>query len=67
MEQAYIPELGLSNKALDARTEQEAQEQEARGVSHLDWSRPPLESQLADLTLWPGTAHACTYTIALFA
>lgn len=30
-------------------------EQEARSVSRISWTAPPLESQLADFTLWPET------------
>lgn len=52
MEQAYIPELGLSNKGKDLMSNQEIKEQEARGVAAIDWQYPPLESQLADHTLW---------------
>lgn len=94
IEQAYIPELGLSNKALEFMSKQEQTEQvrvqryiifpscadialvstffapckrtqcalfffhrcvqETRGVSSISWTAPPLESQLADFTLWPG-------------
>jgi elongator complex protein 2 len=54
VEQAYIPELGLSNKGKDTMTVQERKEQEARGVEAISWSQPPLESQLADNTLWFG-------------
>lgn len=53
-EQAYIPELGLSNKGRDLMSSQEVKEQEARGVAAVDWRQPPLESQLADHTLWLG-------------
>lgn len=52
--QAYIPELGLSNKACDGMTKAEMKEQQLRGVSSLDWRDCPLESQLSDYTLWPG-------------
>ena len=33
---------------------QEETEQQARSVAGINWATPPLESQLADLTLWPG-------------
>jgi WD40 repeat protein len=33
-------------------TAQEKKEQEARGVEAISWKQPPLESQLADNTLW---------------
>eukprot|EP01034_Spumella_vulgaris_P028955 gene28953-35916_t len=51
--QAYIPELGLSNKAMETMSSQEKREQEARCVSSIDWRFHPLEGQLADHTLWP--------------
>jgi hypothetical protein len=35
-------------------SKQEQTEQEARSVARINWSAEPLESQLADLTLWPG-------------
>lgn len=54
VQRAYIPELGLSNKACDAMTKAEMKEQLLRGVSSLDWRDCPLESQLSDYTLWPG-------------
>eukprot|EP01031_Cornospumella_fuschlensis_P031083 gene31083-37566_t len=52
IQQAYIPELGLSNKGREHATQQEVKDQMARGVSDIDWSMLPLESQLADYTLW---------------
>jgi hypothetical protein len=51
---AYIPELGLSNKPFSLMSKTELSEMTARGVEGLDWSRPPLEGQLADWTIWPG-------------
>ena len=51
---AYIPELGLSNRAAETMSSQEKYEQDARNVQGLDWSRAPLEGQLADYTVWPG-------------
>lgn len=50
---AFIPELGLSNKAYDLITKQEREELDARNVTTLDWSTIPLESQLSDYTIWP--------------
>ena len=50
---AYIPELGLSNKAADLMSKQEQEEQQSRGVVAIDWNSAPLEGQLADHTLWP--------------
>jgi elongator complex protein 2 len=50
---AFIPELGLSNKAADLMSSQEISEQTARNVASLDWTQAPLESQLADHTIWP--------------
>ncbi|RYY72442.1 WD40 repeat domain-containing protein, partial [archaeon] len=50
--QAYIPELGLSNKGRELATQQEVKDLLARGVSDIDWGVLPLESQLADFTLW---------------
>ena len=55
VQRAYIPELGLSNKACDGMTKAEMKEQQSRGVSSVDWRDCPLESQLSDYTLWPGT------------
>lgn len=54
VQRAYIPELGLSNKACDGMTKAEMKEQQSRGVSSVDWRECPLESQLSDYTLWPG-------------
>ena len=51
---AYIPELGLSNRAAETMSSQEKYEQDARNVQGLDWSHAPLEGQLADYTVWPG-------------
>lgn len=51
---AYIPELGLSNKAAESMSALEKSEMEARNVQTLDWSFAPLEGQLADYTVWPG-------------
>ena len=53
VDRAYIPELGLSNKAADLMSSQEQAEQAARNVSNLSWVAPPLEGQLSDHTLWP--------------
>eukprot|EP01038_Epipyxis_sp_PR26KG_P004240 gene4240-6019_t len=50
---AYIPELGLSNKAIESMSVSEMKEQESRQVVSLDWTKAPLESQLADYTIWP--------------
>jgi len=58
-ERAYIPELGMSNRGIEAMSAAEAQQLQreaiARGVQMLDWQagHPPLEGQLADLTVWP--------------
>lgn len=60
IEQAYIPELGLSNKAQECMSRQEQTEQEARCVARISWAAAPLESQLADLTLWPGARAQLT-------
>lgn len=54
MAKAYIPELGLSNKAAEFMSKEELKEQAARGVVALDYSSAPLEGQLADHTIWPG-------------
>ena len=51
---AYIPELGLSNRASETMSNLEKSEQDARNVQTLDWSYAPLEGQLADYTVWPG-------------
>jgi len=61
VQQAYIPELGLSNKACNSMTKDEIKEQQLRGVSSLDWSDCPLESQLSDYTLWPGNCTILLY------
>jgi hypothetical protein len=61
VQRAYIPELGLSNKACDSMTKAEMKEQLQRGVSSLDWKDCPLESQLSDYTLWPGTVVLIQY------
>jgi elongator complex protein 2 len=53
VDRAYIPELGLSNKAADLMSSQEQAELAARNVSTLSWTTPPLEGQLSDHTLWP--------------
>jgi elongator complex protein 2 len=53
VDRAYIPELGLSNRAVELMSKAEAAEQESRGVEVLDWAAPPLEGQLADHTIWP--------------
>lgn len=53
VEKAFIPELGLSNKAIDTMTSEEKKDQEARAVENISWEVPPLEGQLADHTLWP--------------
>lgn len=50
---AYIPELGLSNRASDLMNDQEIAEQDSRNVSSLDWITSPLEGQLSDHTVWP--------------
>ena len=52
---AFIPELGLSNKAAELMSKQEQIELAARGVTDIDWKKqPPLEGQLSDHTIWPG-------------
>ena len=55
---AYIPELGLSNRAAETMSSQEKYEQDARNVQGLDWSHAPLEGQLADYTVWPGESES---------
>jgi elongator complex protein 2 len=50
---AYIPELGLSNKAAQLMSNEEKKELEIRGVNGVDWTYAPLEGQLADHTIWP--------------
>jgi elongator complex protein 2 len=55
IQQAYLPELGLSNKAVEYMSPQDIKEQAARGVLPLDYSSAPLEGQLADHTIWPET------------
>lgn len=61
MEEVYIPELGLSNKGKDMMSSQERKEQEARSVAEVDWKSPPLESQLADHTLWLGKSFKSVF------
>ena len=51
---AYIPELGLSNRASETMSNQEKSDQDARNVQTLNWTYTPLEGQLADYTVWPG-------------
>ena len=51
---AYIPELGLSNRASETMSNQEKTDQDARNVQTLNWTYTPLEGQLADYTVWPG-------------
>ena len=51
---AYIPELGLSNRASETMSTQEKTDQDARNVQTLNWTYTPLEGQLADYTVWPG-------------
>lgn len=53
IQRAFIPALGLSNKAASLMSTNEVEEQESRHVELMDWSEPPLEGQLADHTLWP--------------
>jgi WD40 repeat protein len=58
---AYIPELGLSNKAADLMTPAEQEERKARRIAELTGGGDlrirtrarPLEGQLADETIWP--------------
>lgn len=38
--------------------------QETRGVSSINWTAPPLESQLADFTLWPGM-QSCFFNFVI--
>lgn len=51
---AYIPELGLSNRASETMSTQEKLDQDLRNVQTLNWTYAPLEGQLADYTVWPG-------------
>lgn len=53
IQRAFIPALGLSNKAASLMNSSEMEEQESRGVDLMDWQEPPLEGQLSDHTLWP--------------
>ena len=46
VDRAYIPELGLSNKAADLMSSQEQAEYAARNVLNLSWASPPLEGQV---------------------
>lgn len=62
---AYIPELGLSNRAAETMSSLEKSEQDARNVQSLDWSYAPLEGQLADYTVWPGNFKELHHFIAL--
>ena len=52
---AYIPELGLTNRAANLMNGTEKAEQLSRGTCDVSWisGAPPLEGQLADLTVWP--------------
>eukprot|EP00605_Chrysophyceae_sp_TOSAG23-4_P001879 GSChrysophyteH1.ASY1.ANO1.2074.1 assembled CDS len=52
---AYIPELSLSSRATDLMSKSERDEISSRGTGQsIDWKLgPPLEGQLADLTVWP--------------
>jgi len=50
---AYIPELGLSNRAAESMTKEEQADHAARNVQGLTWAAPPLEGQIADYTVWP--------------
>jgi len=52
---AYIPELGLTNRAANLMNGAEKAEQLSRGTCDVSWISgvPPLEGQLADLTVWP--------------
>ena len=60
---AYIPELGLSNRASETMSSVEKSEQDARNVKTLDWLHAPLEGQLADYTVWPGGSVADHLTL----
>lgn len=51
--QAAIPELSLSNKAVSLLNKQELEELALRNVYKLNWSIPPVDSQLSDYTVWP--------------
>jgi elongator complex protein 2 len=62
IQRAFIPALGLSNKAADLMNSSELEEQEARHVQDMDWTTPPLEGQLADHTLWPETRKLFGHT-----
>lgn len=53
VQRAYIPELGLSNRAAEMMSKEEKVEQSSRNVQGLTWTAPPLEGQLADYTVWP--------------
>lgn len=55
---AYIPELGLSNKPASLMSSAEQSEMDARGVDGIDWTASPLEGQLADWTIWPGSSES---------
>ena len=46
VDRAYIPELGLSNKAAELMSAQEQAEKSARNVDDLAWQTSPLEGQL---------------------
>jgi len=52
---AYIPELGLTNRAAHMMSGAEKAEQLSRGTCDMSWASglPPLEGQLADMTVWP--------------
>ena len=51
VDRAYIPELGLSNKAADLMSSQEQAEYAARNVLNLSWASPPLEGQVKSFSL----------------
>lgn len=53
---AYIPELGLTNKATDLMNKAEQEERSMRHVEEGGKQCRLLEGQLADQTVWPGTA-----------
>lgn len=62
IQRAFIPALGLSNKAASLMSTNEVEEQESRHVELMDWTEPPLEGQLSDHTLWPETRKLFGHT-----